>query len=244
MSVCFFLTFDDPSKPPSKPLSNQVGRLDESDRRALGDALRRIPQLRRGLIHTPAPADDPYLAREQPPALVLQLYFDRIEALERAAGPAGPLQALAAPGTLPSLAGVPVSQQAMLTRQFPLAGPAADESAPATRCTYLVGYQGPAEDLNAWLAHYIENHPPIMAKFADIREIEVCTRLDWYGSLPWARQTHMLRNKVVFDSPLALTQALRSEVRHEMRADYAALPPFAGRVFHYAMATTALTGCD
>jgi hypothetical protein len=50
----------------------------------------------------------------------------------------------------------------------------------------------------------------------------------------------MQRNKVVFDSPEALTAALHSPVRHEMRADFNAFPPFSGPVRHYAMATRVL----
>jgi len=42
---------------------------------------------------------------------------------------------------------------------------------------------------------------------------------------------------VVFDSAAALTAALKSPVRHEMRADYRTFPPFTGPVLHYPMAT-------
>jgi hypothetical protein len=51
----------------------------------------------------------------------------------------------------------------------------------------------------------------------------------------------MQRNKVAFDSAEALTAALNSPVRKEMRADYAALPPFSGRVTHYPMATSVIS---
>ena len=73
-----------------------------------------------------------------------------------------------------------------------------------------------------------------------IRELEVYTRLDWVGSLAWPRVNFMQRNKVAFDSADALTQALHSPVRHEMRADYEAFPPFTGPNTHYAMATRVL----
>ena len=87
------------------------------------------------------------------------------------------MQALADAQRLPSLAHLPARQQAMLLRRCPV--PAANLPVPSSTCSYLVGYHGPAEDLNAWLAHYIEHHPPIMARFPAIREIEVCTRIDW-----------------------------------------------------------------
>jgi hypothetical protein len=47
----------------------------------------------------------------------------------------------------------------------------------------------------------------------------------------------MQRNKVVFDDAEALTAALNSPVRHEMRADFANFPAFTGPVSHFPMAT-------
>ena len=76
-----------------------------------------------------------------------------------------------------------------------------------------------------------------MARFPDIREIEIHTRLDWCDFLPWPRANHMQRNKVVFDDAVALTAALNSPVREEMRADYRQVPPFQGGNRHYPMAT-------
>ena len=48
----------------------------------------------------------------------------------------------------------------------------------------------------------------------------------------------MQRNKVVFDSQAALTAALNSPVRHEMRASFGRFPPFTGPITHFPMATT------
>jgi hypothetical protein len=76
-----------------------------------------------------------------------------------------------------------------------------------------------------------------MATMPGIRELEVYTRVDWVGSLPWARADHMQRNKVAFDSPAALTLALNSPARAAMRKDYNNFPPFAGKVTHFPMAT-------
>lgn len=231
MKIAWFLTFHDRA---------DSGRLaSEADCARLAAVLRGVPGLERTLLFTPAAARDPYLKdAAAPPQLAVELTFAEIAALEAAAAPHGPLQALATGGALPSLAGVPARQQAMLARDFPL--PGARAPAPASCCSYLVGYHGPAEDLNLWLAHYIEHHPPIMARFPGIREIEVSTRIDWYGFLPWPHERCMLRNRVAFDSAAALAAALASPVRHEMRADYARFPPFSGAVFHYPMATQAI----
>ncbi len=190
------------------------------------------PGAERGVIYTPAQTHDPYLDNGRPPALALQLYFAEIAALEAALDRGGHLQALAALDALPSLHGAAVTQQAMLMRGFRAPDAVA---AGVCRCAYLVTYEGTAEDLNAWTAHYVASHTTVMARFPGIREVEVCTRLDWCGFLPWPRVDAMLRNKVVFDDPAALTAALNSPVRHEMREDYRHFPPFSGEVTHFPM---------
>lgn len=191
----------------------------------LDPLLAKLPGLARALVHRPASAHDPYLHDGAPPSLALQLYFSEIAALEAAC--TGPLQALA-----PLLANA--TQQAMLVRQYKVPNPA---PLPPEHCTYLVAYDGPAEDLPAWHAHYLAHHPAIMARFPAIREIEIYTALDTAAGLPFPRATCIQRNKVVFDSPAALTAALNSPIRHEMRADYAQLPPFTGAVTHFPMQT-------
>jgi hypothetical protein len=203
----------------------------ETDPEWLTDAVAATPALQQGLIFTPSSTRDPYLDDGPPPRLVVQLYFRDIDALEAALGPNGHLQRL---GTL-DLAGA--TQQAMLVRRLPVADPVFRSPPGEPPCTYLVAYEGAADDLPAWLAHYIDDHPPIMARFPGIRQIEVYTRIDWCGGLPCPRVAHMQRNKVVFDSQAALTAALNSPVRHEMRAAFARFPPFTGPVTHFPMAT-------
>ena len=130
------------------------------------------------------------------------------------------------------------TQQAMLVRRYPVPDPAFRTPPREQPCTYLVAYEGVAENLPAWLAHYIADHPPIMARFPGVRQIEIYTCIDWCGGLPWPRVAHMQRNKVVFDSPRALTAALNSPVRHEMRVAFRRFPPFTGPITHFPMATT------
>lgn len=191
-----------------------------------------MPGLSFALAHTPAPADDPFLDREAPPDLVLQLYFDELGALEAALQRNSPLGAFA-----DHASGASLTQQAMAVRRF-------DVPAPGKRhphdpaCTYLVGYEGPAEDFDAWLRHYLDTHARHLTGLPEVREVEVYTRLDWCSGLPWPRSTHMQRNKVVFDSPAALTAALNSPLRARMREDFLRFPPFLGHVSHHAMLTT------
>jgi hypothetical protein len=234
MTVCWFALFRDL---PVRLAPADIARLDR--------CLAAVPGLSQGLIFTPDQAHDPYLHDGAPPGLGLQLYFPDIAALEAAVAADGPLRALAepaaAPAVCPALAGAAATQQAMLVRRFPVPQPRPSTAAAQPCCTYLVAYDGPAEDLNAWLSHYVAHHPPIMAQFPGIRAIEIYTRLDWCGGLPWPRATCMQRNKVVFDDAAALTAALNSPVRHLMRADFARFPRFSGAVTHYPLATTVVS---
>jgi hypothetical protein len=208
--------------------------LDAAARTRLDALLAATPGVAEVLVHSAGRTSDPYLDDGAPPALALQLYFDHIAAMESALAKGGHLQPLAA---LPAAG---ATQQAMLARAFPVPDTRFRTPEGQPHCTYLVAYEGPSEDLNAWHAHYLASHPPIMARFPAIRQIEICTRLDWVGFLPVPRAEHMQRNKVVFDDPEALTTALNSPVRHEMRADFKDFPKFFGRVTHFPMLTRRL----
>jgi hypothetical protein len=228
MNACLFLTFH---------LRNAVLPADEGAR--VGSLLMRLPKLAKALIHTSSAASDPFVKDEKPPQLVLQLYFNTLLDLEAAAAHDS-LRTLGSHDRLPAIAGANIAQQAMLVRSFAVPAPAFENASGTPYCTYLVSYEGEAQDINAWLHHYLEKHTAHMAHFPGIRELEVYTRLDAVSLLPWRRLNCMQRNKVAFDSPEALTAALHSPVRHEMRADFNAFPPFTGPVSHYAMATRVL----
>jgi uncharacterized protein (TIGR02118 family) len=147
------------------------------------------------------------------------------------------LHALAEAGALPTLARTEVEHQVMAVRAYPVPDPVRPTG---PWCTYMVAYEGPAEDPHAWLDDYLTHHTPLMARLPGIRELEVCTPVQCVSHLPWGRATCMQRNKVVFDSPAALTAALDSPLRHEMRAHFKSLPRFSGRVTHHPMSTRAV----
>jgi hypothetical protein len=230
MSVCWFAQFRHPADPGL--------RMSDADVAWLVRFLAATPGLQQALIHTPSSTSDPYLDDGPPPQLALQLYFHDIARLEAAVAADGHFQGLAVPGALPSLDAAGVTQQAMLVRRYPVPDAIFRTPPGELPCTYLVAYEGEADDLVAWLSFYISDHPPIMARFPGIRQIEIYTCIDWCGGLPWQRVQHMQRNKVVFDSQVALTAALNSPVRHEMRASFARFPPFTGPITHFPMATT------
>lgn len=201
--------------------------LADRDRQAVLERLPRTAGLLQARLYTPAGVATPF--DDGPgPMLALQLYFATLPALE------GALAALQWIESLPSLAGTTITHQAMFARSFPVPDPTTKA---ATPCTLLVHYPGPAQDVNAWLRHYMAHHTPLMAKFPGVRDIEVCTRVDWCDALPWRRAEHMQRNRVVFDDSDALVAALASPVLEELRADSRTLPPFAGGSRHYPMHT-------
>ena len=228
MSTCLFLSF----RFDTKPVAGETARLDR--------LLRSVPKVEKALVHSPAVASDPYVKDGAPPTLVLQLYFAETPDLEAAVSRTGHLGALASHAEFPVLATAAIVQQAMLVRSFAVLDPQFKTPHGEPHCTYLVSYEGEAEDLNAWHAHYLEQHTVHMASFPEIRELEVYTRFDWVSLQPWRRANFMQRNKVVFDSAAALDRALHSPVRHAMRADFNAFPKFSGPNRHYAMTTRVL----
>jgi hypothetical protein len=225
MRFCYFVSFENASP---------QARISAADKSGIVALITATPNLRHAEIHTPAAATDIYTADGASPQLTLQLYFDDLAELEAVIAAKGHLQALAKPHTWPSLAGARATQQAMYARHFPIADTA---TATRERCSFLVHYPGPARDFNAWFNHYVASHPPIMRRFPGIRQIEILSRVDWIDAMAFERVSHMQRNRVVFDSPEALTAALQSPVRHEMRADYHLFPPFEGESFHFPALT-------
>lgn len=226
MQFCYFAFFED--------RQNAAARISADDLGRFRACIRGLKGLAKGHLYTPAMASDLYTNDGQPPIFGLQLYFDAIASLESAIGRDGALKRLAESGELESLRSAHITQQAMLNREFAVPDPAPST---ANACSFLVYYPGPADDVHEWHAHYLTNHPPLMARLPGVREIEVLTRIDWIDAMPWQRTRHMQRNRIMFDSAEVLTEALHSPVRHEMRADFERLPPFQGGNFHYAMAT-------
>lgn len=225
MQVCLFLigTSDAP-----QPFA---------DTRALLRAAQQVAGLRKLIVHEPiagrvdariAPAADA-------PSCVLQWYFDDLAPLEAALEPdGGVLRALDAASGAAAITPNTFAQQVMAVRTYgpPQATPVKDHT---QRCTYLVAYEGVAEDFNAWLTHYLAHHPPLMLQLPALRELEIYTRIDSRSGLPFAHAAAMQRNKVVFDDASALTDALSSPVRDAMRRDFHALPPYSGATPHFAM---------
>ncbi|HLZ01016.1 MAG TPA: EthD family reductase [Bradyrhizobium sp.] len=227
--ISLFMTFSDPAG---------ERRVHSGDIGAVAALVESIPNLTEGLLFTPLEqqVDHPYKADGSGPVFGLQLRFPNLFACEASLNRDGILAQIATGNGLTSLAGLQVTHQVMVTRSFPVDGAKHPEGT-ATPCSYLVHYPGPAEDLNAWHLHYLEHHPPIMRTFPNVRQIEIYTRIDWVDRLPSQRVEHMQRNKLVFDSPEALSHALNSDVIKRMRADFVRFPAFKGGNKHFPLLT-------
>jgi len=198
------------------------------DPAALTRLLASVAGLRRAVTLVPAQARDLYYDDGAPSALVLQIYYDRLEDLEAAARADGPLSLLV------EMAGGGFRHQAMVRRNF--VPPTAGEGG----CAYMVHYWGRPDDANDWHRHYLTHHAPVMTRFPNVRSVEVYTPVEWVDELDWPRDTYFQRNRILFDDAEALEHALHSPVREEMRADRARFPQFDGGSGHFAMKAAVL----
>ena len=206
----------------------------------LKELLVACPGLTRCLFYLPAKAKDYYTDDGPSPLLALQLYYEDIETLERNICTEGYLQQLACADFWQALPDLRITHQVMVVRDFSQATRDQRADSSAALCSYLVHYPGQADDFNAWLNFYLDNHPQILRTFPGLREIEVYTRMDWRDTLPWERVHYMQRNRLIFDSAEALEAALNSPVRHKSRADFENFPSFSGSNIHFPMLTEEL----
>jgi len=193
------------------------------------------PGMVRARIYTPQHANDYYTNDGPSPLFALQLDFETLAALEACIAVDGHLQGLAKID-IPVLQTCDVEQQVMARRPFPVPMPEPKLAPGALPCQFLVHYPGHAHDFDAWINYYLGHHPQIMYFFEGVREIEIFTRVDWLDAMPWRRVHYMQRNKLMFDSAEAITAAMNSPVRHQMRADFEKFPPFEGSNIHHPMA--------
>jgi hypothetical protein len=208
--------------------------ISSSDLHVVRSLVASIPGIIRADLYCPEQVQDIYTDDGGLKGFGFQLYFEEFDPMETAIGPHGALQAIADPSALPSLAGSYVTQQAMLRR------PVLNRdhvTAASGLCSFLVYYPGPALDMNEWLGHYLEHHPPVMKQIPNVMEVEILTRMDWVDAMPWQRVHHMQRNRGVFENAAVLGAALQSPIRHIMQEHYEQFPSFEGGSIHYGVST-------
>jgi hypothetical protein len=142
---------------------------------ALVQSLRGIPALTRVTVsRAGGRAQDPAITHGAGPDGVLQLYFDDLLALEAALAPGASVDRAWRGSDVPALQRLRWSQQVMAVRRYALATAwPRQEQAIRQACTYFVSYEGQATDDEAWLAHYLRHHPPLMEKLPGLRALEV-----------------------------------------------------------------------
>lgn len=229
MTISWFCLWDAPAS---------GAQFDPSDRNGMTAHVKGCPGVQAAFVMTPTEGFDPYFPdSKNPTALLMQLEFQDIMSLERVLSSRGYLEPLADAEAWPSLRGCRVSHQAMSTRRYPVADPV-PQSADGSVLSYMVEYEGPAADENAWHAAYVARHPLLLAKFPGIRAIEIYTPLVAICELPIVARKAMQRNKTVFDSSEAMNAAMLSPARGELRADALKLPEFSGAKDHFPFRTT------
>ncbi len=179
-------------------------------------------------------AQDPMVNDGSGPLFLMMLEFSSLAALEQAVRS----QNFAAPlSSLP--AGLELSADAMERRCYPVAGEAAAMplSAPFS---YSVRYHRPAEDEARFVEFYLTNHPPLLARLPNVRNVICYLPVRGIGPAGLPSADYMLGNEVVFDTIEAFNAAMASDQRRELRADFARFPRFTGPNTHYPMTRTRL----
>ena len=181
-------------------------------------------------LYMPQPSHDPYLDDGPGPAALLQTRFADRGALEKAIGASG----FADSSQAGKSADVTLVHQAFEVREYPVAG--ADQPAELDApVSYVVRYFRPADDEQAFIDYYCTNHPPLLGKLPDIRNIFCYVPITWTDGSSIDQINYLFGNEVVFDSLDALNASLASEIRDELREDFHNFPKFAGSNPHHAM---------
>ncbi len=197
----------------------------------------RLPGLTAFDLYVPSAggARDPMVDDGSGPLFLMMLEFPNLAALEQAARS----QNFAAPlKNLPF--GHELSADAMERRFYPVTGEtAAALSAPFS---YSVRYHRPAEDEVRFVEFYLANHPPLLGRLPNIRNVICYLPVPGINPAGLPSADYMLGNEVVFDTIEAFNAAMASEQRRELRADFARFPPFTGANTHYPMNRRRLVG--
>jgi uncharacterized protein (TIGR02118 family) len=181
------------------------------------------------LLHTPIalPGADPLPVDQDERLLLCQVADNGVAAeVDRAAR---------------SIAGVrEVSHQAMACERITPGGPD-DADAAATAVSWIVQYNGPAQDPSAFHAYYRTHHVPIVNRMPGIRS------LNWYVPTPSERLAglryveHLQLVQAMFDDLDGLLAMRASRERKEGLQDFNNYPAFEGPVTHQAMLSRRIT---
>jgi uncharacterized protein (TIGR02118 family) len=181
-------------------------------------------------------ASDPLVDDSAGPLLMLMLQWPDAAALEAALRVPAFAHEIAA---LPT--GIAVGATAMQRRFYAATGEIAPRPLPGA-FAYSVRYHRPADDETQFVAHYLNNHTPLMARLPGVRDV-ICYLPSSTQAAPGLPPAdYMLGNEVSFDDVDAFNTAMASDERLALRADFNRFPPFGGRNTHYPMQRVRLFG--
>jgi hypothetical protein len=189
-----------------------------------------LPELLFLDLYTPVTASttDPYVDDGAVPACHAMLGVSSLDVLDRVVREERFAAALARmPGGL-------LTCTAMRRSEHAVAGAGASTPLIAP-FSYVVRYHRPAEDEVAFVRHYLDTHPLLLARLPRIRNVLCYVPLAWRHPAGLPVADYMLGNEVVFDHSEHFNAAMASPLRHELRAHFHQFPLFSGRNTHYPM---------
>ena len=101
--------------------------------------------------------------------------------------------------------------------------------------SWIVQYNGPAEDPPAFHAYYRSHHVPIVHRMPGIRSLNLYSPEPWTGTARLHKVNHLLIVQAVFDNLDGLLAMRNSPQRREGLQDFDNYPKFEGPVTHQAM---------
>ena len=129
--------------------------------------------------------------------------------------------------------GITLKAELFERQSFPIQG-ICISSVKQASLSFSVRYYPPVSDIGNFVKYYVANHPSILAKLPNIKNIFCYYPKTWKG--PWKiKNTNcFLGNEVVFDNMQDLVLANNSEVRQELRQDILNSPVKPGPSTHFA----------
>jgi uncharacterized protein (TIGR02118 family) len=107
-------------------------------------------------------------------------------------------------------------------------------SARTAPLSFVVRYFGPVQDQFKFVDFYTKNHPALLAKFPNIRNVLCYLPLGWETQGEIRDDSIIIGNEVVFDDVESFNAALASDVMEEVMADAELFTSF-GYSSHHAM---------
>ncbi|MFT7265658.1 MAG: hypothetical protein ACI9A2_003745, partial [Halioglobus sp.] len=100
--------------------------------------------------------------------------------------------------------------------------------------SFVVRYYGPVENQAEFVDFYTKNHPPLLAKFPDIRNVLCYLPMDYEQAGNIGDDSLVIGNEVVFDNLDALNAALASDAMPALSDDSKNFAKY-GYSTHHAM---------